>query len=58
MLGDSYQVLTRMNKKGFEGFIAKLCECYTKGEYDHISSALEDICDRNDILHWWEWWEA
>ena len=45
-------------QKSFEGFIAKLCECYTKGEYDHISSALKDICDRNDILHWWEWWEA
>ena len=45
-------------QKSFEGLIAKLCECYTKGEYDHISSAPKDICDHNDILHWWEWWEA
>ena len=30
-------------QKSFEGLIAKLCECYTKGEYDRISSALEDF---------------
>ena len=30
-------------QKSFEGLIAKLCECYTKGEYDHISSALRHL---------------
>ena len=57
VLGDSCRVLTRI-KKSFEDLIAKLCECYTRGEYEWISGALQDICDRNDILHWWEWWEA
>ena len=32
-------------QKSFEDLIAKLCECYTKSEYDRISGALEDICD-------------
>ena len=41
-------------QKSFEDLISKLCECYTKSEYDWISGALEDICDRNNILHWWE----
>ena len=45
-------------QKSFEDLIAKLCECYTKGEYECISGALQDICDQNDILHWWEWSEA
>ena len=39
-------------QKSFKDLIAKLCECYTKSEYDWISGALQDICDRNDILHW------
>ena len=45
-------------QKSFEDLIAKLCECYTKGEYEQISGALQDICDQNNILHLWEWWEA
>ena len=32
-------------QKSFEDLIAKLCECYTRGEYEWISGALQDICD-------------
>ena len=32
-------------QKSFEDLTAKLCECYTKSEYDRISGALKDICD-------------
>ena len=32
-------------QKSFEDLIAKLCECYTRGEYEGISGDLQDICD-------------
>ena len=33
----------------------QICECYTRGAYEWISGALQDICDQNNILHWLEW---
>lgn len=46
------------DKETFEQSFNRLCYCSTATEYEKVSAALEDICERNNIMKWFKWWKA
>ena len=47
-----------MERETFKEYINKICYCYTVTDYKRISAALENLATRNNILNWWQWWDA
>ena len=42
----------------FIDMIGKLCKTYVRSEYIRVVAVLVEICKANEIVSWWEWWEA
>ena len=47
-----------MERETFKEYVNKLCYCYNVTDYKRISTALENLATRNNILNWWQWWDA
>ena len=47
-----------MERETFKEYVNKLCYCYTVADYKRIRAALENLATRNNILNWWQWWDA
>ena len=47
-----------MERETFKEYVNKICYCYTVTDYKRISTALENLAIRNNILNWWQWWDA
>ena len=42
----------------FRLLVSQLCYTYTASEYEHISTTLQGLCERNGIGNWWNWWDC
>ena len=47
-----------MERETFKEYVNQICYCYTVTDYKRISTALENLATRNNILNWWQWWDA
>ena len=47
-----------LEKEIFKSLYSQICYASTASEYERISNNLEQICERNNIMTWWNWWKA
>ena len=44
-----------MGRETFKEYVNKIYHCYTVADYKRISTELENLPTRNNILNWWQW---
>ena len=50
--------VTPLENETFKSLYSQICYASTASEYERISNNLEQICERNNIMTWWNWWKA
>ena len=50
--------VNEFERETFKDMINKLCQTSTANEYEKVSTCLQNICDRNNVSNWWNWWHA
>ena len=50
--------VNEFERETFKDMINKLFQTSTANQHEKVSTCLQNICDRNNLSNWWNWWYA